>query len=344
MAIAIVIFVIGDKWYRVVPPTGTFVPWDICVIVGKAIGRWFSATPEEKASARHFCALADDARGPEMADEAMDVLKMSTVLLCCPFFWMAFDMNYTTWQSFGNCMQPLGLFNAEMASAVMNPILVVALVPLFTNLIYPGINKMGYKFGLATRIWVGMLVAGIAFFVAAGMQMSIESDCVFAVVDGEPVCQSEWMSIMFQWIPYLIITTGEILFSISGLNFTYEQVGKRMKASAAALWLLTSAFGNLLDAVLLGITNPTTIPPRLPQYPGGMVMSNFFWLVGGLCFIFGLMEAVVVRFYVYREDQPYHAADREAIISETLAREAEIKEFGRDSLAKGTIGRGAIGN
>lgn len=47
-------------------------------------------------------------------------------------------------------------------------------------------------------------------------------------------------------VPYFIMTCAEILFSISGLNLTYQEVGNRTKASAAALWLLMVSIGNII--------------------------------------------------------------------------------------------------
>lgn len=32
---------------------------------------------------------------------------------------------------------------------------------------------------------------------------------------------------LWQIVPYFTITVAELLFSISGLNFTYEEVGKK---------------------------------------------------------------------------------------------------------------------
>lgn len=57
---------------------------------------------------------------------------------------------------------------------------------------------------------------------------------------------SKCVSGMWQFIPYLLLTCGEILFSISGINLAYQEVGNRTKASASSMWLLTVAIGNLL--------------------------------------------------------------------------------------------------
>lgn len=49
---------------------------------------------------------------------------------------------------------------------------------------------------------------------------------------------------------YLIITMGEIMFSITGLEFSYSQAPSSMKAVLTACWLLTTAFGNLIVVLI----------------------------------------------------------------------------------------------
>ncbi|GFR78311.1 solute carrier family 15 member 1 [Elysia marginata] len=55
---------------------------------------------------------------------------------------------------------------------------------------------------------------------------------------------------MFWQIPqYVVITCGEILFSITGLSFAYSQAPTSMKSVLQAAWLMTVAFGNLVVIV-----------------------------------------------------------------------------------------------
>ena len=45
---------------------------------------------------------------------------------------------------------------------------------------------------------------------------------------------------------YVVITAGEILFSITGLEFAYSQAPQSMKAILQAAWLMTTAVGSLI--------------------------------------------------------------------------------------------------
>lgn len=60
------------------------------------------------------------------------------------------------------------------------------------------------------------------------------------------------VSILWQILPYVVITIGEIMFSITGLEFSYSQAPTSMKSILQAIWLLTVAFGNLIDIIISG--------------------------------------------------------------------------------------------
>jgi dipeptide/tripeptide permease len=140
----------------------------------------------------------------------------------------------------------------------------------------------------------GMIFAGVAFLICANFQTHIDNTCVTQKItrDGlvTELCVSEHFSIAWFLIPYFIVTVAEVLFSISGLNFTYTEVGSRMKSSCAALWLLTVAFGNLLTTALFAATESWD-------------RSTFFYMVAALCFCAAAVQFILNRFYTYKSDR-----------------------------------------
>lgn len=58
------------------------------------------------------------------------------------------------------------------------------------------------------------------------------------------------VSMMLQIPQYILITTGEVMFSITGLSFAYSQAPSSMKSVLQASWLLTVAMGNLIVVVV----------------------------------------------------------------------------------------------
>ncbi|XP_050301634.1 peptide transporter family 2-like [Anthonomus grandis grandis] len=56
--------------------------------------------------------------------------------------------------------------------------------------------------------------------------------------------------ILWQLPQYFLITSGEILFSIAGLEFAYSEAPVSMKAVVNAFYLLNSSFGNLIVIII----------------------------------------------------------------------------------------------
>lgn len=96
------------------------------------------------------------------------------------------------------------------------------------------------------------------------------------------------VSMLYQIPQYFVITSGEIMFSITGLEFAYSQAPSSMKSCLQAAWLMTVAFGNLIvviEAESRLITNQTT---------------EFFFFAGML-FVVMAVFAIMAKFYRYVE-------------------------------------------
>ncbi|XP_051881773.1 solute carrier family 15 member 1-like [Pristis pectinata] len=85
---------------------------------------------------------------------------------------------------------------------------------------------------------------------------------------------------------YLLITTGEVVFSVTGLEFSYSQAPPNMKSVLQAGWLLTNAFGNI---IVLIVAEASTIQEQWAEY------ILFAALLMTVCVIFGIMA----KFYTY---------------------------------------------
>lgn len=60
------------------------------------------------------------------------------------------------------------------------------------------------------------------------------------------------VSILWSLPQYIIITLGEVLLSVTGLEFAYSQAAPNMKSVLTAMWLLTVFAGNLIDMMISG--------------------------------------------------------------------------------------------
>lgn len=103
-----------------------------------------------------------------------------------------------------------------------------------------------------------------------------------------PVMDIAPNSIHMAWLipQYFLITAGEVVFSVTGLEFSYSQAPSNMKAVLQAGWLLTVAIGNI---IVLIVAEAATLPDQWAEY---ILFASLLVLV---CIIF----AVMAYFYTY---------------------------------------------
>ncbi|MCA9592891.1 MAG: POT family MFS transporter [Myxococcales bacterium] len=219
---------------------------------------------------RHF--------GIEATEGPVAVLSIMSVFFLVSIFWALFDQHGSSWILQAKQMElsvALPLYGALEVQpsqvAALNPLLVMLLIPLTNYVIYPGVEKLGFKATPLRRMTAGMVVAALSFVAVALIQARIDAQ-------GNGVVPIEW-----QIIPYIIITLAEVMVSITGLEFAYTQAPKRMKSTIMGFWLLTVSLGNVLVSIISLI--------KLP-------LAEFFWVFAGLmagaALLFGL------RAYFYR--------------------------------------------
>uniref|UniRef100_A0A8C4EXM4 Solute carrier family 15 member 1a n=1 Tax=Dicentrarchus labrax TaxID=13489 RepID=A0A8C4EXM4_DICLA len=85
---------------------------------------------------------------------------------------------------------------------------------------------------------------------------------------------------------YFFITAGEVMFSVTGLEFSYSQAPNNMKAVLQAGWLFTVAIGNF---IVLIVAELAKLPEQWAEY------ILFASLLIAVCFIFSIMA----YFYTY---------------------------------------------
>jgi POT family proton-dependent oligopeptide transporter len=118
----------------------------------------------------------------------------------------------------------------------------------------------------------GMFVAAASFAIAATIQEAIDAQGVGKV------------NVAWQIIAYLVLTTSEVMVSITALEFAYTQAPKKMKSTVMGLFLLTVTAGNVLVSVLASLGD---LPP-----------AQFFWLFAGLACVVGVVMGARAYYYV----------------------------------------------
>jgi POT family proton-dependent oligopeptide transporter len=165
------------------------------------------------------------------------LLRLFGLYLFVAVFWSLFDQTGSAWVLQAKSMD-LELFGLEILPAQIqaaNPLLVMLLVPSFSYLIYPAIQRR-WRLTPLRKIGFGMLLASLAFAISAWIQYQIDA--------------GEMPSIAWQLLAYLVLTSGEVMVSITCLEFSYTQAPVRMKSFVMAFFMMSIAVGNLLTSIV----------------------------------------------------------------------------------------------
>lgn len=258
------IFVGGSRLYLKFPPAGNvaLVNAAKCIMLG--LRRRFTHGMRGVHWLEHPDVLAQF--GAEQASAVRRLVSIFLVFLPLPVFWACFDQHSSRWvQQAGLMCRDIGQWTVYPDQVpVLNPLCVVILVPLFDKAVFPAMRKRGFNINPLWRMFVGMILTALSFILAGILQIAINSS-----LPGEILHEQDWSTrvdrvsdlcrstdtaskpphVSWQFIQFIVLTTGEILVSISGLEFASTQAPASMKAVVQALWLFTTSFGNLLVAV-----------------------------------------------------------------------------------------------
>src|SRR5690606_16211799 len=119
------------------------------------------------------------------------------------------------------------------------------------------------------KMGTGMFVAAVSFVFVAIFQY---------ILDG-----GSELSVLWQFIPFLVITMAEVMISITGLEFAYTQAPRSMKSTIMSMWLLTVFLGNMITAYIA----------KVNVFQGG----SFFMFFAILMAIFAVVFALMAKNY-----------------------------------------------
>jgi POT family proton-dependent oligopeptide transporter len=209
-------------------------------------------------------------------------------------FWALFDQTGSAWVLQAEKMDlgvNLGFMSFEMLPSqvqVINPILVMAFIPIFTLYIYPFAEKF-VKVTAKRKIGVGFFFAAASFAVIAVAEQLIQT--------------GHTPSVAWHFWAYVLITMGEILISITALEFSYTQAPNSMKSFIMAVFLLSVSLGNVFTAQV----------NKFIQNADGTVMlqgASYYWFFVYVILGAGVLYCIASTFY--KEEsylQDHHLAE-----------------------------------
>lgn len=150
-------------------------------------------------------------------------------------FWSIFDQSSSAWveQAKKMDLKVLGFTLNPAQLQAINPFFILTLIPLFTLLVYPQVSRF-VDFTPLRRIGAGFMLTLATIYVSGWIEQQISAGF-------KP-------SIGWQVLSYLLITSAEILISITALEFSYTQAPPRLKSLVMSLDLMSVALGNFFTA------------------------------------------------------------------------------------------------
>ncbi len=230
--------------------------------------------------------------GPKFWDDVFSpdgrraMLNLTPLLFLVAMFWSLFDQTASSWVLQAEQMNRTFLVpflpeswtvepgKLEITSSQMqsvNSLFVLTLVPLFTLVIYPFVEKY-VKLTPLRKIGVGMFLAVLPFIVSALIEQSIHNG-------NQP-------HISWQILAYFFLTSAEIMISITMLEFFYAQSPPSMKSVIMAFCMLSISIGNLFTYVVNKV---------IVREDGSVILpgSSYYWFFTGTM----LTAAIIYLFW-----------------------------------------------
>ncbi|KAL6029946.1 hypothetical protein STEG23_028874 [Scotinomys teguina] len=205
MVVALVVFAMGSKMYRKPPPEGNIVA-QVIRCIWFAICNRFRNRSGDVPKREHWLDWAMEKYPKHLILDVKALTRVLFLYIPLPMFWALLDQQGSRWTLQANKMNgDLGFFVLQPDQMqVLNPFLVLIFIPLFDLVIYRLISKFRINFSSLRKMAVGMILACLAFAVAAVIEIKING-----MTHPQPASQE----IFFQ---VLNLADGEIKVSVLG--------------------------------------------------------------------------------------------------------------------------------
>jgi proton-dependent oligopeptide transporter, POT family len=165
------------------------------------------------------------------------VAKLAIIYVFVAPFWSLYDQMDSAWMLQAEQMNRHWLGHTWLPTQIVavNPLMILILIPVFSYFVYPAINKV-FPLTALRKIGIGLFLAGSPYVICALVQHRISAGAAPSI---------GWMI-----LGYLLLTSAEIMVSITCLDFSYTQAPKKMKSFIMAIFLLSISLGNAFTALV----------------------------------------------------------------------------------------------
>lgn len=215
------------------------------------------------------------------------IAGLFSIYIFVAIFWSLWDQSSSAWvlQAEKMDLRFLGMTLLPSQVQTANPVLILLFIPLFTYVIYPAMNKV-FPLSPLRKIGIGLWVTAVSFAVSALIEANISAG-------GKP-------SVWWQILAFVILSAGEIMVSITCLEFSYTQSPKKMKSLVMAIYYASIALGNTFTAQVNHFIQNADGSSKLPG-------ASYYWFFTGLmaaaAFLF-IFVALAYKGKTYVQDAP----------------------------------------
>jgi len=233
------------------------------------LGRWQYAHIPPKGSA-----FLQEIWSPE---NLQAMWRLTPIFIFSAFFWSLYDQTGSAWVLQAKHMDRywMGIEWLPSQIQVVNPFLILVLIPIFSYGIYPLFDTV-FPLTPLRRIAIGFFVTVLAFILSAQIEMRI--------ADGfHP-------NIVWQLLAFVVITSAEVMVSITCLEFSYTQAPRALKSVVMALFLLSVSLGNAFTSL---------VNYFIQREDGSVILegASYYWFFAGVMLAASLLFIWVAQCY-----------------------------------------------
>jgi len=175
---------------------------------------------------------------PPLGASLRAVGRIALVFAPVAVFWALYFQYGSSWTLQADKLDRVVLGHEISAGQVqtLNSVLILVLIPVFTLGVYPAVARLGVRVTPLRKMTVGMFVTVLSFAAAAAVEAQLQAGARPHVVAQLP--------------QYVFQGVGEVLVSVTALEFAYAQAPRSLKSLVMGLWSLTISAGSFLAAAV----------------------------------------------------------------------------------------------
>ncbi len=170
-------------------------------------------------------------------DGLMVLGKLVILYAFVAVFFSLYDQSSSAWVLQAERMDLHFLGKDWLPSQVQtaNPVLVLLYIPLFGYVVYPAIDKV-FKLTPLRKIGIGLFITVLSFLLPAWIEAQLDA--------------GHKLNVGWQIVSFMLLTAGEIMVSVTCLEFSYTQAPRSMKSLLMAIYLASIASGNAFTSAV----------------------------------------------------------------------------------------------